>query len=96
MNPFWGWSSLAYVMPLDLEMHYDPMDLEGTIRPLITEQWGLRWNDGAAAKPQRVRMELERTLHAHLPKSELSHEIPTSKNRLAILALIGCSHLNRC
>jgi putative isomerase len=51
MNPFWGWSSLAYVMPLDLEMHYDPMDLGGTIRPLITEQWGVRLEEESAAKP---------------------------------------------
>ena len=27
MNPFWGWSALAYVMPLDLLANYDPTDL---------------------------------------------------------------------
>ena len=26
MNPFWGWSSLAYVMPLEVAAGYDPMD----------------------------------------------------------------------
>jgi len=35
MNPFWGWSSLAYVMPLDFVDHYNPMDLSGRIRPLL-------------------------------------------------------------
>lgn len=24
LNPFWGWSSLAYVMPLEYEMEYNP------------------------------------------------------------------------
>ena len=37
MNPFWGWSSLAYVMPLEYEFHYDPTDLRGKVRPLIKE-----------------------------------------------------------
>lgn len=43
MNPFWGWSSLAYVMPLDFVNGYDPMDLSGEIRPLIKEQLGIRF-----------------------------------------------------
>ena len=37
MDPFWGWSSLAYVMPLDFLEHYDPTDLHATVRPLISE-----------------------------------------------------------
>jgi hypothetical protein len=37
MNPFWGWSSLAYVMPLEYKFHYDPTDLRGKVRPLIKE-----------------------------------------------------------
>jgi putative isomerase len=41
MNPFWGWSSLAYVMPLDFLEHYSPMDLHGTIRPLLKQDLGL-------------------------------------------------------
>lgn len=28
MNPFWGWSTLGYFMPLEFEMGYDPTDLE--------------------------------------------------------------------
>lgn len=37
MNPFWGWSSLGYVMPLDDAYHYNPMDLHKPIVPLIRE-----------------------------------------------------------
>jgi hypothetical protein len=28
MNPFFGWSSLAYILPLELELEYNPMDLK--------------------------------------------------------------------
>lgn len=41
MNPFWGWSSLAYAMPLEYELHYDPTDLNGRVRPIVTERLGL-------------------------------------------------------
>lgn len=41
MNPFWGWSSLAYVMPLDLIDHYNPMDLNAPARPLIKTELGI-------------------------------------------------------
>lgn len=41
LERFWGWSSLAYVMPLELELDYDPTDLTATIRPIITERWKL-------------------------------------------------------
>lgn len=27
LNPFWGWSALAYVMPLEYEAEYDPTDV---------------------------------------------------------------------
>jgi putative isomerase len=27
LNPFWGWSSLAYVMPIEAQLGYDPTDL---------------------------------------------------------------------
>lgn len=43
MNPFWGWSSLAYVMPIDLAEHYDPMDLHGAVRPLISDELGVNF-----------------------------------------------------
>jgi hypothetical protein len=26
LNPFWGWSALAYFMPLEYELGYDPSD----------------------------------------------------------------------
>ena len=41
MNPFWGWSSLAYVMPIDFAHDYDPMELHAPIRPLIKNELGL-------------------------------------------------------
>lgn len=55
MNPFWGWSSLAYVMPLELKFHYDPTDLHGKVRPLITQELGVDFppfdaNSGAAPR----------------------------------------------
>lgn len=43
MNPFWGWSSLAYVMPLDLKLNYDPTDVNGHVRPAITQTLGIRF-----------------------------------------------------
>lgn len=27
LNPFWGWSTLAYVMPVEYQLDYDPTDL---------------------------------------------------------------------
>ena len=41
MDPFWGWSSLAYVMPLEYKLHYDPTDLNGKIRPIVVEKQGV-------------------------------------------------------
>ena len=38
---FWGWSSLAYAMPLEVELNYDPTDLDAPIRPIVTQQWKL-------------------------------------------------------
>jgi hypothetical protein len=31
-----GWSSLAYAMPLEFEMGYDPTDLNGEIKPIFS------------------------------------------------------------
>ena len=45
MNPFWGWSSLAYVMPLDLREGYNPMNQEKPIQPLITKRLGIPFDD---------------------------------------------------
>jgi putative isomerase len=44
MDPFWGWSSLAYVMPIDLARRYDPMDLHSQVRPLIKSDLGLTFS----------------------------------------------------
>jgi putative isomerase len=48
MNPFWGWSSLAYVMPLDFKLHYDPTNLNGNVRPVLTETLGIQFPSDAA------------------------------------------------
>jgi glycogen debranching enzyme len=41
MNPFWGWSALAYIMPLECVTAYDPTDLSGAIEPLIRKDLGI-------------------------------------------------------
>jgi putative isomerase len=41
MDPFWGWSSLAYVVPIDFVRHYNPMELHGSVWPLIKYELGL-------------------------------------------------------
>jgi hypothetical protein len=43
MNPFWGWSSLGYVMPLDDDDHYNPMDLHKPIVPLISQTMNIHF-----------------------------------------------------
>lgn len=48
MNPFWGWSSLAYGMPLEYVLHYDPTDLHGTVRPIVREVIGVEFPAAAA------------------------------------------------
>jgi len=27
LDPFWGWSALAYFMPIECELNYNPMDI---------------------------------------------------------------------
>ena len=41
MNPFWGWSSLAYVMPLDYLARYDPTDLDAPVQSLLRTDLGI-------------------------------------------------------
>jgi glycogen debranching enzyme len=38
---FWGFSTLGYVMPLEWELQYNPMDLNGPVRPIVTEHLGI-------------------------------------------------------
>ena len=40
-NPFWGWSSLGYFMPLEWEMDYDPTDPATQIHPIAMEALGV-------------------------------------------------------
>jgi hypothetical protein len=51
MNPFWGWSSLGYIMPLEYKLHYDPTNLTGQVRPIVTEELGIRFSGSASTNP---------------------------------------------
>jgi putative isomerase len=42
LNPFWGWSSLAYVMPLEVELGYDPMANSTEIQPWLSRNFGIK------------------------------------------------------
>ena len=39
LNPFWGWSSLAYVMPLEIELGYDPTEIPPRIQPWLARDF---------------------------------------------------------
>lgn len=42
LDPFWGWSILAYVLVLELSERYDPTQIETQIgRPLVWENWSV-------------------------------------------------------
>lgn len=43
MNPFWGWSSLAYIMPLEYLATYDATDLDAPEKPLIQTDLGIKF-----------------------------------------------------
>lgn len=48
MDPFWGWSTLAYVMPLEFESGYNPMDLNGDIQPALATDLKIPWPRSAS------------------------------------------------
>ena len=44
LNPFWGWTTLAYLMPLEFELGYDPSDVVHTdFKPIASELLGLEF-----------------------------------------------------
>jgi hypothetical protein len=47
---FWGFSALGYVMPLELQLGYDPTDLEAPVRPVATQHLGVQFPMLATAK----------------------------------------------
>ncbi len=51
-NPFWGWSSLAYTMPLEYELNYDPTKVHTSIYPMLEKELGVDFN--AAGKIAEV------------------------------------------
>jgi putative isomerase len=54
MNPFWGWSSLAYVMPLEYQLRYDPTDLHGAIRPIVSDAFGIQFDSSKPPTAAKV------------------------------------------
>ena len=46
-NPFWGWSSLAYTMPLEYELGYDPTEVRGRVYPMLRAELGMEFHDEA-------------------------------------------------
>jgi hypothetical protein len=56
MDPFWGWSALSYVMPLDLLDHYNPMDLHEAVKPLAKGEFGISFDpDHADPQPTAIK-----------------------------------------
>jgi putative isomerase len=47
---FWGFSILGYVMPLELELGYDPTDLDAPVKPVVTQHLGLQFPASAPSK----------------------------------------------
>ncbi len=46
LNPFWGWSTLAYFIPFELEMGYNPMELnDKPIQNIGTKVFGINFNE---------------------------------------------------
>lgn len=52
MNLFWGWSSPAYMRPLEYKLRYDPTDLSGKVRPIAMEELGTRFSDSSRTASQ--------------------------------------------
>ena len=51
LSPFWGWSALAYFMPLELELGYDPTDVtRESLVPLACEVLGLTFPEVRAQR----------------------------------------------
>lgn len=45
MNPFWGWSSMAYTMPLEYELEYNPTKIRGRVFPMLHTELGIEFNN---------------------------------------------------
>ena len=50
---FWGFSTLAYVMPLEYELRYDPTDLDKPITPILPTHLGLSFQANNTTQPAR-------------------------------------------
>jgi hypothetical protein len=38
-------------MPLEYKLQYDPTDLTGKVRPIVSEELGIRFSESASANP---------------------------------------------
>lgn len=47
---FWGFSVLGYVMPLELELGYDPTDLDAPVKAVVSQQLGVQFQTLVAAR----------------------------------------------
>jgi len=57
LDPFWGWSTLAYFMPLEFEMGYDPSNLDSTaLQRLGSEVLGVTF----PLNKKTMRMDLDK------------------------------------
>jgi hypothetical protein len=46
LNPFWGWSALAYLMPLEYEMKYNPAEISSApIKKIATDNLGVKFKE---------------------------------------------------
>jgi hypothetical protein len=63
IDPFWGWSSLAYVMPLEAANKYDPTKLDVTIKPLLTEMLGVKFPAVMDDSPLAANPDLREGIH---------------------------------
>jgi hypothetical protein len=50
MNPFWGWSTLAYVMPVEELLHYDPSDPDTPVRAILVDSLNVPFDPRASSR----------------------------------------------
>lgn len=50
LNPFWGWSSLAYAMPLEYDLGYDPTNLDAPIFAILPDTLGISFHQEQPVK----------------------------------------------
>ena len=55
LDPFWGWSSLAYLMPMEYEMKYNPSALlSEPVKKIASENLGIPFNEKTKQAAYRI------------------------------------------